>query len=338
MGTTVSIADDIAAILPAPLDRYGDHPETGPRHRLVSYTGAARGAYAANTDRALASDTRAYCSWCMAQGQPPLPATPDCVSAYVDDMAARYAMATIRRRLSSIARLHRAAGLSDPTKSELVRLALRRVARIKGTRQRQAEAITEPVLRTLRATARAGSLADLRDIALWRVARDLLARRGELVAIDVEHMHLEEDGSALLFVPRSKTDQEGRGAVLWLAPETVDAVTSWMRAAGIEKGALFRKVHKGGHSVGRRLSADAVARIWKRRAVLAGLDPTDFTGHSCRVGMAHDLLGAGLELPALMQAGRWRSPDMPARYVERLTAKRGAVARYHGYRNGSDTP
>ena len=40
------------------------------------------------------------------------------------------------------------------------------------------------------------------------------------------------------------------------------------------------------------------------------------------------------DLPAVMQAGRWRSPTMPARYAERLLAGRGAVARLQERRGG----
>ena len=54
-----------------------------------------------------------------------------------------------------------------------------------------------------------------------------------------------------------------------------------------------------------------------------------FTGHSGRVGMAQDLARTGVELPALMTAGRWKSSRMPARYTERQAADRGAVARYY---------
>jgi len=57
------------------------------------------------------------------------------------------------------------------------------------------------------------------------------------------------------------------------------------------------------------------------------------SGHSLRAGMAQDLVGAGAELPAVMQAGRWRTPAMPARYAERLLAARGAVARYYERRH-----
>jgi hypothetical protein len=45
--------------------------------------------------------------------------------------------------------------------------------------------------------------------------------------------------------------------------------------------------------------------------------------------MAQDLVAAGFDVVAIMQAGRWRSPEMVARYTERLHAGRGAVAQYH---------
>ena len=54
-----------------------------------------------------------------------------------------------------------------------------------------------------------------------------------------------------------------------------------------------------------------------------------FTGHSGRVGMAQDLATTGVELLALMTAGRWKSSRMPARYTERQAAGWGTVARYY---------
>ena len=50
--------------------------------------------------------------------------------------------------------------------------------------------------------------------------------------------------------------------------------------------------------------------------------------------MAQDLVANGNDLPAVMQAGRWKTPAMPARYAERLLAGRGAVARMQGRRDG----
>ena len=56
-------------------------------------------------------------------------------------------------------------------------------------------------------------------------------------------------------------------------------------------------------------------------------DPV-WSSYKSRVGMAQNLAGTGAELPALMTAGRWKTSTMPARYIERQTADRGAVARY----------
>ena len=61
----------------------------------------------------------------------------------------------------------------------------------------------------------------------------------------------------------------------------------------------------------------------------AGLG-SGFSGHSPRVGMAHDLTAAGVGLAALMVAGRWKSERMPAHYARGEAARRGAVARFHG--------
>jgi hypothetical protein len=84
-----------------------------------------------------------------------------------------------------------------------------------------------------------------------------------------------------------------------------------------------------------------VPRILKKMADRAGVDATRISGHSCRVGMAQDLVSAGAELPALMTAGRWKTATMPARYVEKLAEGRGAMATYKAKlkakRQGADT-
>jgi hypothetical protein len=72
-----------------------------------------------------------------------------------------------------------------------------------------------------------------------------------------------------------------------------------------------------------------VPRILKGLAARAGIEAGRISGHSCRVGMAQDLVAAGAELPAVMQAGRWKSPTMPARYAEKVLPRRGAVARFY---------
>ena len=82
------------------------------------------------------------------------------------------------------------------------------------------------------------------------------------------------------------------------------------------------------------LSASQIGRRVNAAAKAPGLGD-GFTGHSGRVGMAQDLAASGVELPALMTAGRWKSSKMPARYIERQAAGRGAVARNYQQRGKS---
>ena len=50
------------------------------------------------------------------------------------------------------------------------------------------------------------------------------------------------------------------------------------------------------------------------------------SGHSTRVGAAQDMIACGIELPAILQAGRWKSTSIVNRYGERLLAHRSGAA------------
>src|SRR3546814_12807948 len=90
---------------------------------------------------------------------------------------------------------------------------------------------------------RSRDLLGQRDTALLRLAYDSAARRSELVAIDVDHLEGPDvEGAGTLFIPSSKTDQEGEGAYAYLSPETMAAIGRWREAARIESGPLFRRV------------------------------------------------------------------------------------------------
>jgi hypothetical protein len=41
--------------------------------------------------------------------------------------------------------------------------------------------------------------------------------------------------------------------------------------------------------------------------------------------MSQDLVAAGADLAAVMQAGRWKTPTMPARYSEHLLAAKAPL-------------
>lgn len=174
-------------------------------------------------------------------------------------------------------------------------------------------------------------LAGLRDAAILETMSDALLRASELVALDVTDVEASADGSGVVNVRFSKTDQEGAGETLYLGPPAVERVSAWISAAGIDEGALFRWVRKGGRVTDRRLTIRSIGRIVKIRAKAVGLEFSRVSSHSLRVGSAQSLAAAGAGVVEMQVAGRWKSPQMPAKYGAGGLASRGAIARLkHG--------
>jgi len=261
---------------------------------------------------------------------PALPAASQTVADFIDARrAASKRPATIQRYVSSIAHLHRAAELPVPSDSNTVKLALRRMMKEDGAAQQQADGLTQRLVD--RALHAGGSrLRDLRNRALLAVAYDTLCRRSELVALRRGDLQAGPHGDGTLLVRRGKTDQEGAGMVRFLAPDTMKLLHGWIEAAGIAEGALFRSVRKGGR-VGDALDPGDVARLFKAMVRTAGLTPEQvgrISGHSSRVGAAQDMATSDrIEMPAIMQAGGWKSPQMVVRYTQRQAARRSGAAK-----------
>ena len=287
----------------------------------------ARGAFSGNTERAVRSDLAIYAGWCAEGGRQALPASPETVAAFIEAMSEIRAPATVRRYVASIAIAHREVGCSKTLKDPQVRLALQRMHRQRGRRQDQAQGLTWPLRQRLLEAAGDRPI-DLRNRALLAVAYDAMLRRAELTSLQVTDLLEEMGGSATLLVRRSKTDGEGAGEIVYLACDTVRLVRAWLARSGITEGRLFRSVAKSGQ-LGERLDPSQVPRIFKAMADRAGLPEAlvqGLSGHSARVGAAQDMIAAGIELPAILQAGRWKSTAMVNRYGERLLAKRSGAA------------
>ena len=172
---------------------------------------------------------------------------------------------------------------------------------------------------------RDGNVAGLRNGALVSVMSDALLRVSEASAIDFEDVRFLDDGSGLLLVRRSKTDQAGRGCERYLGPPTVRRIRAWRDAAGIDQGPLFRPVHRSGSVQPRALGVRSIRHIMQACAKAAGIEGR-VSGHSLRVGSAQSLAEANASLVAMQRAAGWSSPSMPAYYTREQEAGRGAVA------------
>jgi len=203
--------------------------------------------------KALANDLACYAVFCTRTRGIGLPADEARIVAYLEDCERRQLKpATVGRRLASLAVVHGLLGAASPTRGAIVRDALRGFRRRVGVTQRQAGPLrfgaglgTEPAMGfTLSALLQAcpGTLPGLRDAALLSLAYDTGLRVSELVRVTCDHVAVQGDGSAVLTVPRSKTDQEGQGAYAWLSPDTMRRVAAWRSASAISDGPLFRRI------------------------------------------------------------------------------------------------
>jgi integrase len=263
-----------------------------------------------------------------------LPADPGSVAAYLRaESEAGRAVATVRRRAATIACAHRAAGLTNPCQAETVRLAVRAIARERGTDQRQAPALGEREADRIAYVTGApdAPLKDRRDLALVLVGRDLLARASELVSLTIESIAWDEaDGTATINLRRRKTSTETQAYLI--GQEAAEALRRWLEASGIASGPVWRSLTRGGKVKAAGINRRDVSRILKRLAARARLE-TSLSSHSLRVGMAQDMTAANIEGAAIMQAAGWTTPRMLTRYTGKLAAKRGAVAQYHARRH-----
>ena len=293
------------------------------------------------TRRAYASAWDGFEAWCEAEGYKSLPADPETVAAYLTHRAAEdRAISTIKLARAAVGYFHTTRGLPNPVNSAGVTRVMRGLARravgsVSMQGRGQATGITASHLSAIRATAlnrRTGAAGRREtekqarrrgrvDIAIISVMRDALLRRSEAVALRWRDIELRCDGTGRLLVRRSKTDQEGDGAVLYLGPE----------AAADLKAIRPREVTPDDIASQRVFglqSSRSIANRVKAAAEAAGLDGR-YSGHSPRVGMAMDLVASGASIAAAMIAGRWTSSRMPAHYARGETAGRGAVARFY---------
>ena len=315
-----------AAVLPPP-----DGTLAGARVAAAAYASRAR---ADNTRRAYRAGVRAWCAWCDAHGLVPLPAAPDDVAAFLAAERLRgLSVATLALRRAAIRALHFLAGVPVPTAAAGVAATmagLQRDAAARGARPGRKQAATLGVLRDILA-AIPDDLPGLRDRALLLVGFAGALRRTELAALRVEHVEAAPRGLRLI-LPRSKGARDGRAVTVALPYGRselcpVRALRRWQEAARISEGPLFRRLFA---PPPRRADAGppapvpgtaaldpgSIARIVRRRAAAAGLDPAAFGGHSLKRGALTTGMEHGAHPTRLKQLARHRSYAALDAYLE----------------------
>jgi len=168
---------------------------------------------------------RQFTRWARLRDLAALPASSETVAAYLASMARLtnekgewlYAPSTLGRRLAAIAKAHQLAGLASPCRDPQVFTTL---AGIRRERVRPTRRATPLLLADLRRALQQIELWQFpqavigrRDAALLLMGFTGAFRRSELTALTVADVALHPQDGLHVRMRRSKTDQEGRGAV-----------------------------------------------------------------------------------------------------------------------------
>ncbi|NTI46090.1 site-specific integrase [Rhizobium rhizogenes] len=250
-----------------------------------------------------------------------------------------HAPGTVRRRLANWSTLSKWRGFdgafASPALKSAIRLAIRAVPRTR--RRKSAKAVTGDILAKLLATCATDSLRDLRDRAILMVAfASGGRRRSEIAGLRREQLSVEppipvENGAPLpsvaIHLGRTKTSSGEEEEIVYLTGRPVEALNAWMMAAKIDKGSVFRAIGRWGTVSRRALDPQSVNAIIKQRAVMAGLEPGEFSAHGLRSGYLTEAANRGIPLPEAMEQSRHRSVQQASSYYNDAARRSGRAAR-----------
>ena len=323
-----TVADSSTAVLHPPVPAL--RPGVGRSVLLVARDDAGhdydRAARAEATWRAYRSDLKDSGRWCEAVGLVALPASEKTVARYLVHLAeAGRRPATLSRHLAAISIAHQMAGYASPTRSHLARDRLSGIRRAVGVAQRKASpAMTLEIRKMVRALP--NDLHGRRDRLVILLGFAAALCRSELAGLDVEDIRWVPEGIKVT-IRRSKTDQEGEGAVVAVPYGSkldtcpVRALRTWLDTTGLTEGAFIRGISRDmhipvEHRLLQRISPESVSRIIARAARRADLDPNGiWTGHSLRAGLATSAAKAGVPDRVIMATTRHKSRASLDRYV-----------------------
>lgn len=145
-------------------------------------------------------------------------------------------------------------------------------------------------------------------------------RCSEVVSLDLADVRFVPEGM-LLWLAKSKTDQQGRGRAVGvdygrrMLTCPVEALKRWLEVRGCWAGALFTSFDRGRRVTRRRLNPDGGRRAVKAGLELIGEDAGPFGAHSLRAGMITASAENGASETAIMQRTGHQCYGTLRRYV-----------------------
>lgn len=252
---------------------------------------------ASSTRRAYAADFAHFAQWCATVGTSALPASADAVYLYLTALVDEanvgdYSPSTLERRLAAITYVHEISGRGpSPARHVKVRELMAGIRRAYGPPEVKTDPLTTAQLAAMVAALDCNTLAAKRDRAVLLVGYAGAFRRAELAGLTLAQLARRSDGYVVALGP-TRTDQDARDRIVGLPAFAasplcpVAALDSWLGAAGISQGPVFRRVTRYGTIGAAALSPASVSLIVKRCAQAAGIPAARLAGQSLRAGHA----------------------------------------------------
>ena len=278
---------------------------------------------ATNTLRAYKSDFRDFGSFCARHGFNSMPTEPRVVSLYLTHLSKNSKMSTLRRRLVSISIVHKIKGHYLDTKHPIIVENLMGIKRRKGSIQKGKKPLLINHLKQIINVIneqKNDEIKKSRDKSIILIGFGGGFRRSELISLDYEDIEFVPEGLKIM-IRRSKTDQFGEGMIKGLpyfdsekyCP--VKNLKKWLELANIKNGPIFRRFSKGSSITNHRLTDQTVVLIIKKYLNIAGIDNSNFSGHSLRAGFATVTAESGADERSIMAMTGHKTTQMVRRYI-----------------------
>ncbi len=276
-----------------------------------------------NTLRAYKSDFKDFGSFCSNHGFNSLPTEPKIVALYITHLSKNSKISTLRRRLVSISMVHKLKGHYLDVKHPIIIENLMGIRRSKGSLQKGKKPLLINHLKAIINVINEKKIDEVkkyRDKAIILIGFGGGFRRAEIISIDYEDLEFVPEGLKIT-VKKSKTDQYGEGmnkGLPYFRNETYCPVINlkkWLELSNIKSGAIFRRFSKGLSITNSRLTDQSVALIIKNYLNLAGIESSNYSGHSLRSGFATVAADSGADERSIMAMTGHKTTQMVRRYI-----------------------
>jgi integrase len=249
-----------------------------------------------------------------------IPSTADQICLYITEHSETHKVSTIMRWLASISAEHQKQGLESPTRLRKVKDTLSRVRALNGMKQRRVAPLlvdhAKAIINTLD-----NSVADTRNKALILTGFYGAMRSSEIVSLDVDNFHFSRRGMDIIFHP-NEGEPAGVKSCVTVVPNTeaaycpVLAVKQWLNVSGIQEGPVFRAVNRHGGIGAQPLTVQGLEKIIKSLARRVGLDASEYSSHSLRLGLITSAIHSGKPIHKILDVTRHSSPASLAPYIQ----------------------